>query len=342
MEFRIDSLHVQIESGDKAIEDSLRSIMMGWPTLLLDPLPNEHGMENQLLRSKTADIRIIFKSVDRLSSLPETKPYFVEKIAGIAGETGTIALFKTEKDFRLFFRGRATIHFSLPKRLPSAGSVLEIEVLESIVGASQLEDILFSGLAPLLRRLGYYMVHSFAASRDNMALLLIGKSGSGKTTAGLSLIQQGWGYLANDMIILKNKGESIWALPTPGGISLTPMTAEILSPFISGGSLMPESKPNRKEYYPAVSLISSWSEAVPVGAICFPMISVGGKGTVGKIEKATALAQIMEASIDRWDDAMLIEHINFLGRLCDQTQCLALQLGDEVGELSRILSTTWD
>ena len=104
---------------------------------------------------------------------------------------------------------------------------------------------------------------------------------------------------------------------------------------------MSESKPNRKEYYPAASLVPTWSKAVPVGAICFPTIFVGGKSKVEKIQKATALAQIMEGSIDRWDDVMLIEHIDILERLCDQAQCLALQLGEDVGELSRILSTTW-
>jgi hypothetical protein len=144
------------------------------------------------------------------------------------------------------------------------------------------------------------------------------------------------------MTILKSKGDCIWALPTPGGISITPKTAEILSSFISGGNQMSGAKPNRKEYYPAVSLVPSWSEAVPVGAICFPTISVGSKTSSFDIQKATALAQIMEGSIDRWDEAMLIGHIDFLERLCTQAQCLALQLGEDVEELSRIVAATWD
>ncbi len=327
MEFRFDSLKIQAKSSDKAVEESLESIMKGWPTLYLDPPPNEHGQAYQPQRSKIADITITFKSVDRLSSFPNTKPFFVEKIAGLAEETATITLFRTGDDFQLFFRGGAIIRYSLPIELPPAGSALEIEILSSAVGAGQLEDILFSSLAPLLRRHGYYMVHSFAASRDNFALLLIGRSGSGKTTAGLSLIQQGWGFLANDMTILKSKGDSIWALPTPGGISITPKTAEILSSFISGGNQMSGAKPNRKEYYPAVSLVSSWSEAVPVGAICFPTISVGSKTSSFDIQKATALARIMEGSIDRWDEAMLIGHINFLERLCDSSSMSCASAG---------------
>ena len=34
--------------------------------------------------------------------------------------------------------------------------------------------ILFNGLAPVLRRHGYYMVHGFAASKGGRALLLVG------------------------------------------------------------------------------------------------------------------------------------------------------------------------
>ncbi len=344
MEFRIDSLHIQVESGEEAVGRSLKSILQGWPALHPDLPPIEHGKENLTRRSKIADITIQFKIVDRSLSLPKTKPFFVETIAGFVEESDTITIFRNEDAFQLFFRGRAVIRYSLPSKLPSTGSVVEIETLKSALGSGQLEDILFSSLAPLLRRHGYYMVHSFAAAKANMAVLLIGESGSGKTTAGLSLIQQGWGYLANDVVILKRRGDSIWALPTPGGISITPKTAEILSLFISRGATMSEAKPNRKEYYPAIRLVQSWSEAVPVEAVCFPTISVGGKSNVTNIQKATALAQIMEGSIDRWDDAMLVEHVNFLERLCDQAQCLTLQLGEDVGALSRILSasTAWD
>lgn len=45
----------------------------------------------------------------------------------------------------------------------------------------------------LLRNHGLYALHANALVKDKVGILLVGHTGSGKTTAALSLIRQGWG-----------------------------------------------------------------------------------------------------------------------------------------------------
>lgn len=62
-----------------------------------------------------------------------------------------------------------------------------------------IRHVALSGVMPLLHRRGLVSLHTFGAARDSShGVLLVGPTGSGKTTAGLALVRQGWQYVAND------------------------------------------------------------------------------------------------------------------------------------------------
>ena len=71
---------------------------------------------------------------------------------------------------------------------------------------SGFEDLTTLALAPLLRRLGLFMIHAFTAALSGKAVMFVGPSGSGKTSCGLALASAGWQILANDVALMQESG----------------------------------------------------------------------------------------------------------------------------------------
>jgi hypothetical protein len=66
------------------------------------------------------------------------------------------------------------------------------------------------GLPKLLRPLGLYGLHAAGiVTYANRSILLVGGSGSGKSSLTIGLVRQGWGYLSDDALLLRRQ---------PGGV----------------------------------------------------------------------------------------------------------------------------
>ena len=69
------------------------------------------------------------------------------------------------------------------------------------------------GLLKLLRPLGLYGLHAAGmVTHPDRGILLVGGSGSGKSTLTIGLVQQGWSYLSDDALLLRQQPEGVEAL----------------------------------------------------------------------------------------------------------------------------------
>lgn len=75
------------------------------------------------------------------------------------------------------------------------------------------EFFLLSPILWMLHRFGHFELHAAAGVHKNFGYLLLGSSGSGKTTTLLSLIASGWSYLSDDAIVVSAEREGISARP---------------------------------------------------------------------------------------------------------------------------------
>ena len=73
-------------------------------------------------------------------------------------------------------------------------------------------DLLMAPLMEMLKHRGFFGLHAAALVRDGAGYLLPGGAGSGKTTVALSLLKEGFRYLADDKVLLRNHGNGIEAL----------------------------------------------------------------------------------------------------------------------------------
>jgi hypothetical protein len=74
-------------------------------------------------------------------------------------------------------------------------------------------SLLMIGFILLLWQYGYHELHAAGLSKDGKGLLIVGPSGSGKSSLTLSLIQAGWNYLTDDMVLLRHISSGVEAFP---------------------------------------------------------------------------------------------------------------------------------
>jgi hypothetical protein len=303
MRYKLHRLLVELAGEAEPLRRDWSLIWAGWPQV-----DNNHS----------PDVSLHLKLVDSLPPLPSPEPYFRDG-------SGILSVYRgTEQD-------TAVLHYldgalvTVPLGTPTGPVQIEGAVTERALQNGRLEDITFTSLAPLLRQHGYYLLHAFAVVREEKCLLLVGPSGSGKTTTGLYFLEQGWQLLANDVVLLEMRPDGVYALPTPGLVSIRPGTLSLLPALAErlGVTALPLTRPISISNRQLTG--GEWGETARVTAVYFPRLSHTLE-PISLLPAAVQLAQLMAESIDRWDEAALPDHIHLLENLSHQAQAYQLPL----------------
>jgi hypothetical protein len=284
-----------------------------------------------------SDVQVRIRVVDTLPVAPPRSPYFTSRGSGRSSSEADVSAFRGQNEaIEIRYDDGAVVR--LPGPVPKSA---EVFLERSVFSNGRYEDACMAALAALLRPWGIYVVHAFAAEKDGQAILLVGESGSGKTTTGLNLMAHGWRYLANDLALLRRKGDDVYALPSPGGFSIRSQTFRLL----------PQLKPLAEHYpaglgdahqIPARAVVPRWAAPAPVRCVLFPIVTGAVATTLHRLRPAVALARLMEESVDRWDEASLAGHLTALEALCRQAPSATLALGRDIdrlpAQLERVLA----
>lgn len=308
---------------DEQAGQQLGLLFYGWPWQSARPPSPKKQRRNH------SPILLELLTVETLDQLPESARLV------FSNECSLTNVFQSNRFCYICYGTDAIARIPL-KPIAETEAVTQIQVTQRAMCASRLEDIVFSSLAPLLRRRGLFMIHAFAAERNGQALLIVGRSGSGKTTTGLSLVAHGWRYLANDVVLIRIEDGVVSALPTPGGIGLDLNSYELLSSLpkleVFG------SDQRFKHYFSAPSLVSGWASAAPISRILFPGIEVDAENKLSPISQSVTFARLLEASVDRWDRPSLGDHVRVLELMCRQAKGYDLRLNRNLAQLPSMLS----
>ena len=282
--------------------------------------------------SSAAQARLQLSLVEELPALPDLSPFFVDA-AGLPDGVRLLAVYRWAAGVLLHYWGGAMVHVPLAEKRP----FLSGHVLPQALLYGRLEDITFTSLAPCLRRHGYFLVHAFGVGKDGRCILIVGPSGSGKTTTGLSLVLAGWELLANDILLIEARPDGIYALPTPGGFSIREETLALLPDC---QSLLADAPWTQHKYELTNQQVLNGRRPEPgrVSAIYFCQVEERERAETRPLSQAVTLARLMEQSIDRWDEAMLDEHMSVLQKLSQQAEAYTLHLGRDVFRLPELLA----
>lgn len=192
------------------------------------------------------------------------------------------------------------------------------------------------GLLMLLRPYGCYGLHACGLERSGVGVLLVGASGSGKTTTSLSLVQSGWQYLSDDAVLLTSLADDIVkATAFRRGFSCTPETL-VRFPDLTGDSDFGDPD-GKRVVHPGDTFGSFTTTCVP-SLIVFPKVTAASQTTLRPLTAADSLIRLSQQSAGIMTDAAVSQRqLELLKNLTEQTQSFELLLGpDALNDPSRI------
>lgn len=206
-------------------------------------------------------------------------------------------------------------------------------------GRSLLSYLAALSLAILLRGHGWFPLHAAALTRGEHGVLISARSGGGKSTAALSLVRNGWGYLSDDTVLLRSEGERIVAYSFRRHFCVNPDLA----------SHFPELR--ESEWPPALSDPAKWKvdvEQVYPGqfmATCTPRLIVlpdlvdAPKSRVEPVDPKPVLERLISqgAFFLAPNSDVADRHLAALRALIDQSRTYRLHAGRDVLEEPRTL-----
>ena len=314
--FSLGGVRIDLASPDKSIQESYAALLRHAPPAAASP---------------ESEIIIHLRFADRLPARPAEEALFGTSPdnADAHAPPNLLEVYRGEDELKLFFPDVAAVSIT--------DQQISGVVTPAVWQAGRFSDVIYTSLAPVLRRNGIYLVHAAAVGQQGHGILLVGPSGSGKTTTSLALAARGWRYLANDVAAVQETSDGIAALPTPDLIGVTRETLQLLSgpdPGASSGG-----GHGRKRPLPSHVFVSHSNEAVLIRQIVFPKVSNVAAADLSPLPPSLALAWLIESSLDRWDQECASGHIEALSRLCQQARPYELHLSRDLNSIAALFQT---
>jgi hypothetical protein len=257
--------------------------------------------------------------VDGVQSPPDEEPIYVHRHLS--------SYYMRNGDVQIYFP-----HFGLLSLDIERGVTKGAVVSACLDTYGYLEDLVASGLSPHLRRRGLFMVHAFAAAMDDHFVLLVGDIGTGKTTSGISLLENGWQLMSNDSPIVSQDGR---VLCYPGLLSAYP---DSLLMFKGTENLAQDLlEGEKKEIDPESLWPNVWRREATKGLILFPQLVADGRHSLTPLSKAETLGRLLPHTIDSWDKSMESDHIAALERLIAKSPSFSLRVGRNPQVLAELI-----
>lgn len=195
-------------------------------------------------------------------------------------------------------------------------------------------------LLMLLRPHGLYGLHACGLERSGVGLLIVGASGSGKTTTSLNLIREGWRYLSDDAVLLRVLTDgSVQASAFRRGFSCTPETLRHFPELTGDADFAPEfgDPDGKRVVYPGSAFGGFAPDCVP-SLLVFPTVTAAGRTTLRLLPSAHSLIRLSQQSAGiMTDTAVSQRQLALLKTLTEQTRSFELHLGrDALVDPSRI------
>jgi len=211
-------------------------------------------------------------------------------------------------------KGRITFHPSFTEKSPLAKS-----------------NFFLIGLIHLLAQYGYYDLHGAGLTHNGNGYLLLGPSGSGKSSLALNLVEQGWGYASDDALVLHANKNDVSVLSFRKHFYVEPLLANRFPDLER--VLKHHCRPQRDKCF--IDLEEIWPgrfqpNFVPA-KIIFCRVNGAETSRIQLISKTDALLRLLPQSASIFfNQAFAKNQVDVLRRLIEQTDCFQLDTGLDV------------
>jgi hypothetical protein len=199
-------------------------------------------------------------------------------------------------------------------------------------------DLLLAPLMEMLKHRGYFGLHAAALTRNGTGYLFPATAGQGKTTVALGLIKQGFHYLADDKVLLRQRDDDITAMAFTRRFNIDPDIGDKYQElaFVTGLEPLPLStkRPVDVSTVYADSFVSHCRPRFIVHLRRTPT----SRSRIVPLSRSDSFTRLMQQTILAFDRPTAAKQLELFGRLVARTQSYLLDNGNDLyGEPARIL-----
>ena len=195
-------------------------------------------------------------------------------------------------------------------------------------------QVLNYAISTALRRCDVYELHSGAVvePQTKRGVLFVGASGSGKSTLTLQLVSNGWQFLTDDVLYLKNIRGVVNAYPWRRGFAVTRLTVD------ASGRRAREvfanadwSNGSKKAFMPHDLFPEGFSADCEPGSIFFPTITNEKQSAIRPLMRSETMIQLIKlCPWSCYDPVTSTRHLNVLTSLAKQCNGFKLLAGTDL------------
>jgi hypothetical protein len=189
----------------------------------------------------------------------------------------------------------------------------------------------------LLRWKGLFVIHGVALERNGKGLLITGRPNQGKTTAGLSLLRAGYGFISDDFPFLHDNGIQVEMLAFQDWVDVREKSVGFF-PELQTIDLIPRIEGASKDSFSVQDLYpSSQVESCGVNLILFPQVVDGQDSYVEPMSKHQVLKELLPQGLQVHNKELAKQEFQLYNRLVEQTPCYRLYFGQNQSDLATLL-----
>ena len=200
-----------------------------------------------------------------------------------------------------------------------------------------LNNVILYAVQAALRRAGMYQFHAggvIATDRPG-GILLVGDSGSGKSTLTATLVSNGWRFVSDDNLLLRNtpSGIGAWALRRYFTFDESTLKAcRLLQHENAIGGRVPGDE-QKIRFYARRAFPENFVQSILPDVILFPEVSSGSKSRIEPFKQGNALARLIrQCPWATCDAAAAPDHLKALANLVKQTRSYSFFAGRDIFE----------
>jgi len=194
-------------------------------------------------------------------------------------------------------------------------------------------------LVILLRYQSRFALHAAALARDGQSALLVARSDSGKSTAALNLVREGWSYLSDDAVLLRRQGSSVRAHSFRSDFCVDPEAVDQF-PELAGYAWPPSlSDPTKWRVDPAKLYPGQFVPRCTPQVLVMPEIVDAAESTLEPMDPTVMLGHLANQSglLLTPEPEIASQHLNLLKQLVNQTASYRFLAGrDQLKDSSSI------
>lgn len=236
-------------------------------------------------------------------------------------------------DGKIYFSSKSGSTICLDPTIGKAKGFFKKEIIRN---RGDFFSLLGSSMVEVLKYYGLYYLHAAAIYVNKVAYLVSGDGGCGKTTIALSLIREGFHYVSDDSLFLKDSNGEIIVSPMYKHFHIDQALADHF-PEISQGKTLTIPEGTKTPIDVSSFFPGSFIPFLRPDAIIFPRMTSNGISMLNQLPQTESYKRLLKQTVLAVDNDVSRDQLKILEKLVKQTRGFELLSGRDIYEDPKIL-----